>query len=164
MKIVIVGEGIMEIPPKVWGAVEILIWDQYLALKKLGHSVFIINKSSRREILDTIENLKPDFIHFQHDEFVDIIPYIPIPSSVTSHFSYIDQPKKWGNYGRNIVCKFKKYKPNIFCLSNSIKKTYLQNYQQKKYLLYLVLIFVFYDDQFLLNISFYFYRGAQVFF
>ena len=43
MKIIIVGPGIMEIPPKGWGAVEILIWDQYSALKKIGHSVFIVN-------------------------------------------------------------------------------------------------------------------------
>ena len=126
MKILIVGPGLMEIPPKGWGAVEILVWDQYLALKKLGHSVFILNTRSRKEILDKIESLKPNFTHFQHDEFVDIIPYISCPSAVTSHFSYIDQPNKWGNYGRNIVSKFKRYKPNIFCLSQSIKETYLQ--------------------------------------
>ena len=46
MKILIVGPGLMEIPPKGWGAVEILVWDQYLALKKLGHSVFILNTRS----------------------------------------------------------------------------------------------------------------------
>ena len=126
MKIIIVGPGIMEIPPKGWGAVEILIWDQYSALKKIGHSVFIVNTKSRKEILDFVERIRPDFVHFQHDEFIDIIPYVSTPSAVTSHFSYIDQPKKWGNYGRNIVRKFKKYKPNIFCLSKSIKNTYLQ--------------------------------------
>ena len=39
MKISIVGPGIMPIPPTGWGAVEILIWDQKLALEKLGHQV-----------------------------------------------------------------------------------------------------------------------------
>ena len=43
MKISIVGPGIMPIPPTGWGAVEILIWDQKLALEKLGHEVDIIN-------------------------------------------------------------------------------------------------------------------------
>ena len=33
MKIAIVGPGIMPIPPTGWGAVEILIWDQKLALE-----------------------------------------------------------------------------------------------------------------------------------
>ena len=41
MKIAIVGPGIMPIPPTGWGAVEILIWDQKLALEKLGHEVKI---------------------------------------------------------------------------------------------------------------------------
>ena len=33
MKVAIVGPGIMPIPPTGWGAVEILIWDQKLALE-----------------------------------------------------------------------------------------------------------------------------------
>ena len=43
MKISIIGPGIMPIPPTGWGAVEILIWDQKLALEKLGHEVDIVN-------------------------------------------------------------------------------------------------------------------------
>ena len=43
MKIVIVGPGIMPIPPTGWGAVEILIWDSKIALEKLGHQVLIVN-------------------------------------------------------------------------------------------------------------------------
>ena len=43
MKVAIVGPGIMPIPPTGWGAVEILIWDQKLALEKLGHEVQIVN-------------------------------------------------------------------------------------------------------------------------
>ena len=46
MKISIVGPGIMPIPPTGWGAVEILIWDQKLALEKLGHQVDIVNTKS----------------------------------------------------------------------------------------------------------------------
>ena len=42
MKVSIVGPGIMPIPPTGWGAVEILIWDQKLALEKLGHEVQMI--------------------------------------------------------------------------------------------------------------------------
>ena len=118
MRILIIAPGIINIPPKGWGAVEILVWDQYLALKKLGHSVHIVNTRSRREILEKIECIKPNFIHFQHDEYVDIIPYISIPSAVTSHFSYIDQPKKWGNYRKNIIVSLKNTNPIFFAYLN----------------------------------------------
>ena len=37
MKIVLIGPGIMPIPPTGWGAVEILVWDTKVALEKLGH-------------------------------------------------------------------------------------------------------------------------------
>ena len=37
MKIVLIGPGIMPIPPTGWGAVEILVWDTKIALEKLGH-------------------------------------------------------------------------------------------------------------------------------
>ncbi len=43
MKIVLIGPGIMPIPPTGWGAVEILVWDTKIALEKLGHEVLIIN-------------------------------------------------------------------------------------------------------------------------
>ena len=46
MKISIIGPGIMPIPPTGWGAVEILIWDQKLALEELGHEVDIVNTKS----------------------------------------------------------------------------------------------------------------------
>ena len=35
MKIALIGPGIMEIPPKKWGAVEMMIWDYALILKEL---------------------------------------------------------------------------------------------------------------------------------
>ena len=58
MKIVIVGPGIMPIPPSGWGAVEILIWDSKVALEKLGHTVEIVNTQSPMEIIKKInENI-----------------------------------------------------------------------------------------------------------
>ena len=43
MKIALVGPGIIEIPPKGWGAVESLIWDYATELGELGHEGTIIN-------------------------------------------------------------------------------------------------------------------------
>ena len=56
-KIALIGPGIMEIPPKGWGAVEILIWEYYQELKRLGWDVDIINTPKTEEI---IKNLLED--------------------------------------------------------------------------------------------------------
>ena len=72
MKISIGGPGIMPIPPTGWGAVEILIWDQKLALEKLGHQVNIVNTKSPIEIIQKINEYRPDFVHVKYDDFIMI--------------------------------------------------------------------------------------------
>ncbi len=124
MKVAIIGPGIMPIPPTGWGAVEILIWDQKLALEKLGHEVLIINTQSPIEILQQINKFRPDFVHVQYDDFVEIVPYIQYPCAITSHFGYLEQPDKWDYYGPRVAKKFAKIKPNVFCLSPGIKNIY----------------------------------------
>ena len=74
MKISIVGPGIMPIPPTGWGAVEILIWDQKLALEKLGYEVDIVNTKSPIEIIQKIVGpilVKP-FVDFKKP--LEVIP------------------------------------------------------------------------------------------
>ena len=124
MKVAIIGPGIMPIPPTGWGAVEILIWDQKLALEKLGHKVLIVNTQSPVEILQQINGFRPDFVHVQYDDFVEIVPYIQYPCAITSHFGYLEQPDKWDYYGPRVAKKFTEFKPNVFCLSQGIKDTY----------------------------------------
>ena len=124
MKIAIVGPGIMPIPPTGWGAVEILIWDQKLALEELGHEVRIVNTASGIEILKEINEFRPDFVHVQYDDFVELCPYIQYPNAITSHFGYLEQPRKWDYYGPRVAQKFANIKPNIFCLSPGIKNVY----------------------------------------
>ena len=124
MKIAIVGPGIMPIPPTGWGAVEILIWDQKLALEELGHEVRIVNTASAIDILKEINEFRPDFVHVQYDDFVELCPYIQYPNAITSHFGYLEQPNKWDYYGPRVASKFAQIKPNIFCLSPGIKNGY----------------------------------------
>jgi len=124
MKIAIVGPGIMPIPPTGWGAVEILIWDQKSSLEELGHDVRIINTQSPVEIIQQINEYKPDFVHVQYDDFVEVIPYIQYPCAITSHFGYLEQPNKWDYYGPRVAKKFEEINPNTFCLSPGIKETY----------------------------------------
>jgi hypothetical protein len=54
MKIALIGPGIMPIPPTGWGAVEILIWDYYNELTRLGHIVTIINTKYIIEIINIV--------------------------------------------------------------------------------------------------------------
>ena len=124
MKISIIGPGIMPIPPTGWGAVEILIWDQKLALEKLGHEVDIVNTKSPIEIIQKINAYRPDFVHLQYDDFIELYSYIQYPCAITSHFGYLEQPNKWGYYHHRIVKPFQRIAPNIFCLSDGIRDVY----------------------------------------
>ena len=124
MKISIVGPGIMPIPPTGWGAVEILIWDQKLALEKLGYEVDIVNTKSPVEIVQKINAYRPDFVHIQYDDFIELYPYIQYPCAITSHFGYLEQSNKWGYYYDRIVKPFQRISPKIFCLSDGIKDVY----------------------------------------
>ena len=123
MKITLIGPGIMPIPPTGWGAVEILIWDTKNALEKLGHEVQIINTKNPRQIIDEINNFRPDFVHVHYDEFIGIYPYIQYPKAITSHFGYLEQPQMFNGYV-NIFNAFGEIKPNIFCLSEGISRVY----------------------------------------
>ena len=124
MKIAIVGPGIMPIPPTGWGAVEILIWDQKLALETLGHEVRIVNTPNPIEILQQINEFRPDFVHIQYDDFIELYPYVQYPCAITSHFGYLEQPDKWDYYGQRIVPPFARIKPKVFCLSPGIAEIY----------------------------------------
>ncbi len=126
MKIAIVGPGIMPIPPAGWGAVEILIWDSKLAFEKLGHEVKIINTQSPVEIVQQVNIFRPDFVHIQYDDFIELYPYIQYPCAITSHFGYLEQPNKWDYYGGRIAEPFGRIKPNVFCLSSGIKDVYMK--------------------------------------
>ena len=124
MKVSIVGPGIMPIPPTGWGAVEILIWDQKLALEKLGHEVDIVNTQSPIEILSQVNQYRPDFVHIQYDDFIELYPYIQYPCAITSHFGYFEQSNKWDYYGDRVAKPFGRIQPNVFCLSGGIKDVY----------------------------------------
>ena len=123
MKITLLGPGIMEIPPKGWGAVEILIWDTKNALEELGHEVQILNTKDYRHIINGIGAFVPDFVHVHYDEFIDLVPYIQYPNAITSHFGYLERPKMFGGY-TNVANEFMRIKPNVFCLSEGIEKVY----------------------------------------
>lgn len=125
LKISIIGPGIMPIPPTGWGAVEILIWDYYQELTKLGHEVQIVNTSNHFEMMNLVNTFNPDFVHLQYDNFFSVMDGINCPNkAVTSHYGYLDA--HYPNYGgyQYIMNGFVNGKFKIFSLSNSIKEIY----------------------------------------
>jgi hypothetical protein len=133
LNIVIVGPGIMPIPPNGWGAVEILIWDYTQCLQKIGHNVIILNDKNLSNVIDEIKKIKPNIVHIQYDDYASIIPHIKDYTNIiglTSHFGYITQKDKWSSYKYiyNKIQENCKYN-NVyqFCLSNEIKNVFLDN-------------------------------------
>ena len=108
MKICLVGPGIMKIPSAGWGAVEILIWDYYNELKRLGIDVDIINKMRRngleqnttnsnycQELIEQINKGHYDFVHIHYDCLYHIMPFLKCGKvGLTSHYPYIDNIMK----------------------------------------------------------------------
>lgn len=116
----------MPIPPKGWGAVEILIWDYYQELTKLGHKVQIVNTPDFRQIVEEVNSFRPDFVHLQYDDFYPVLDWIECPNkAATSHFGYLEVPHHLlGGYQR-IFRGFVNGNFKIFCLSEGIKNVYL---------------------------------------
>lgn len=123
MKISIIGPN-TPIPPKGWGAVESLIWDMKLTLGQLGHSVQIVNVGDPRQIIQMINEYRPDFVHMNYDDWVPLYPYIQYPCAVTTHFAYIERPELMGGYRQRVFDEFTRIKPNVFGLSEGINNVY----------------------------------------
>ena len=125
MKIAILGPGLMPIPPTGWGAVEILVWDYYQTLVKLGYQVEIINTPNPNEMINLCNGGKFDFVHIQYEDYAPIAKYLSCPNvAVTSHFAYLEQPNKWGNGYRNIFYNTINAGSYILALSDGIKEIY----------------------------------------
>jgi glycosyltransferase involved in cell wall biosynthesis len=124
MKISIIGPGIIPIPPKGWGAVEILIYDYATELNKRGHIVQIVNTKDHNQIINAVNDFNPDFVHLQYDDHIDVMNRITCSKkAVTSHYGYLTVPQKRIGYDW-IFNKFIRSNCNIFCLSQEIIDEY----------------------------------------
>ena len=127
MKITLVAPGYLQIPPKGWGAVENIIWQTKQVLEKLGHEIQIVNTENDLEIIQQINDFKPDFVHLNHAFLIFLYPHIPYPCAITSHFGELLQldvsKEKYRNYNY-IVKMFTKIKPTTFSLSEDMSNVY----------------------------------------
>lgn len=129
MKLAIVGPGFSPIPPIGWGAVESLIWDYYIFLKKY-HSdidVTIVNEPTHASIIATINNLDPDIVHIQYDDHALITPYLKCKKVLlTSHYAYLHERfmKHGDGYYNSHFATFVRVDATILCLSKYISELY----------------------------------------
>jgi hypothetical protein len=133
--LVIVGPGIMEIPPSGWGAVESLIWDYKVFLDRYHSDEFtvsIVNLREDRDIVMTVDRLHPNIVHIQYDNHAHLANAFRCHNILlTSHYGYIDQmPSRTGDGYKGILDTFvnlsKQKNTKIACLSPSIAAIYKQ--------------------------------------
>lgn len=128
MKITLIGPGFIFIPPSAWGAIESIIWDFNLELTKIGHQVQILNTTNTNEIINEANNFNPDFVHLHYDAYYEIMEKINCPKkAVTSHFAYIEQENKHGNYSYVFKGFSEKTNFQVFCLSEIVKESFKKN-------------------------------------
>ena len=115
MKIAQINPCLIPIPPNGWGAIERIIWNYSLSLKKMGHEVDIID-------IKSVNLEKYDIIHSHvwnhcYELYERNIPYI---FTFHDHHAYV--------YGK----QSKVYEYNLIAMRNSIKSivpaTYLIEY------------------------------------
>jgi glycosyltransferase involved in cell wall biosynthesis len=131
MKIALIGPGIIEIPPKGWGAVESLIWDYATELGELGHEGVIINTPDPNEIIRELKKDDYDFIHVHYDVFYPLMDYIhstcpQAKLAISSHYPYIDQSEKhkYDGYDRVYEWLISNNKYYNFCISKKDYETF----------------------------------------
>lgn len=133
MKIALVGPGISPIPPKGWGAVESLVWDYYINLKKLSHDVKIINVKGLGNMLREILNFNPEIVHIMYDDHINLASRLKGRKVFyTSHFAYITHKnfeKNFYGYFKDIFRNVIRNKENVHInsISEEIKRKYIQH-------------------------------------
>lgn len=131
IRLVIVGPGIMSIPPKGWGAVESLIWDQKCVLEEdHGIEVQIVNSPDRATIIHEVDRFDPDIVHIQYDEFADLVDQFRCKRIIlTSHYGYLSRVREMHGHYADFIQRFVYASLNgayLHCLSPEIQNVLLE--------------------------------------
>lgn len=127
MTIALIGPGILNIPPKNWGAVEAVIWNYKVYLEQLGHEVDIYNSTDLAAVAEEINAKEYDFIHLHYDVYTGFFnTHLEKPFCVTSHYGNLPNPNLWENpYPVFYMRAFET--PGVICLSDEIRALYFRD-------------------------------------
>lgn len=127
MKIALIGAGLISIPPKKHGAIEMIIWNYKLELEKLGHEVVIFNDQNLNAIASKINNGSFDFVELNYSEYTSFfLKNLKVPFCTVCHSGYITNRKKWSIGYYSVFYDTMKC-PGIIALSEDIKKMYIDS-------------------------------------
>lgn len=125
MKIALIGPGLTTIPPKKFGAIEMILWNYKQELGKIGHEVVIFNDQNLGRVAQEINFGNFDFVQLNYSEYVSyFLKKLKVPFCTTCHSGYITNRKKW-SIGYHSVFYDSMKCPGIIALSEDIKKMYL---------------------------------------
>lgn len=130
MKLVLVGPGIMPIPPSGWGAVEILIWDLKCFIEKLygdDIEVHIVNTPDMNKIVTDVNTIHPDVVHIHYDVFGCLYDKFNCKNVLlASQYGYLDSGNWFHGYYSifNTFVNSTKSGTYIHCVSDKIYTVY----------------------------------------
>ena len=94
MKICLIAEGKLPIPPQGWGSVEHLIWNFKQQLENAGDEVVVLNTQDLNEVVRTANEGNFDAVHLHYDQYAGIMPHIQCEKKmITSHYPYLENPE-----------------------------------------------------------------------
>lgn len=127
MKIALIGGGLISIPPKKAGALEMIMWNYKLELEKLGHKVVIFNDQNLDTVASQINNGGFDFVELTYSEYVSFfLKKLKVPFCTNCQSGYITNRKKWSIGYYSVFYDTMKC-PGIIASSEDIKKLYIDN-------------------------------------
>jgi glycosyltransferase involved in cell wall biosynthesis len=84
-KIAFISPGDISVPPKGWGALETVVWNQAKSLQSLGYDTKIINSLDSNYVYQEIQKFNPDIVHLHYGKHYEILPHIHCKKVITNH-------------------------------------------------------------------------------
>lgn len=85
MKICFITPGEIPIPVDGWGALETVVWNQFLNLNKLGHECIIVNEKCKNTLIEKVRSFEPDIIHLHYGSHYELMPIFKCRKIITNH-------------------------------------------------------------------------------
>lgn len=132
MNLAFVCAGDINIPPKSWGAVEILVWEYYQRLMSKGHKVDIYNIKDIQWVKKELESSYYDFVHLQHEDLLPMLEDVQVNKmAITAHCGWAADYTNYYPYYWKTFKHIINTKHFLFALSEEIKNNYI-NFGIKK--------------------------------